>query len=262
MTPRFGLGAAPTLLSKGAPMKSRTRDILRTWLAALLFALGSPIATAQSFAIDTSGTSMTGLWNNPNEAGWGTAVIHQYGIMFVTMYTYDGDGSPTWYVASDCSVTANRCSGSLYRVTGGSPPTVPWNGSNRIVAPVGTLTLSFSDLNTAAMTFAINGASGSKGIRRYAFASPPTPTNPVSETCMAGHFTLAKYNAIARGMTLDQVNQTIGCRNDALLTQRDPFTVIYVWANRGGNQLILVFFDATGTFVCSDCPIFKEASGF
>lgn len=235
---------------------------LTTWFAALVLSVLAPFATAQSFVIDTSGTAMTGLWNNANEAGWGTAVIHQYGIMFVTMYTYDGGGSPVWYVASNCTVTGNRCSGSLYKVTGGSSPTVPWNGAGRIVSTVGTLTFSFSDLNTATMTFTINGASGFKEISRSAFASPPTPTNPVAATCTASNFTLAKFDAIARGMTLDQVNRTIGCMNHAASTQRDAFRVVYVWANLGGNQIILVFFEPTGTTVTFDGPIFKTSSGF
>lgn len=157
-------------------MKNIIHKTLIAWFVALAVVLASPIA--QSFTIDASSTStspMTGLWNNDNEPGWGVTVIQQYGMMFVTMYAYDGSGNPIWYVASACPVSGNGCTGPLYKVTGGSPLTAPWNGTNKIVTPVGTLSLAFSDLNTGTMTFTINGITGSKGFKRDVFAlAPPT----------------------------------------------------------------------------------------
>ena len=46
-------------------------------------------------------------------------------------------------------------------------------------------------------------------------SSTPADDGTVAETCTDANFTLAKYNAITEGMTLDQVNQIIGCKNDA-----------------------------------------------
>jgi hypothetical protein len=56
---------------------------------ALLFFIVSPAAVSASFSIDTFNTAMTGLWGNQNESGWGTAITQEYGMMFVTLYTYD-----------------------------------------------------------------------------------------------------------------------------------------------------------------------------
>lgn len=260
-------------------MKTTAQKILNTCFVALSLALISPMA--QSFTIDTSSTStspMTGLWNNENESGWGTAIIQQYGMMFVTMYTYDGNGNPVWYVASNCPVTTDGCTGSLYKVAGGSSPTTTWNGANKAVTEVGALTIAFSDANTGTMNFTINGVSGSKAITRSVFAAAPTApvtppaTSTVSATCTASNFTLANYNAIALGMTLDQVSQTIGCQNNPTLTSRHTSRVTYGWDAESQvsavYQLILVYFDPTGVIVTSPYSsgsgsgTFKGASGF
>ena len=160
-------------------MKTTIYQTLRAMLAALALALAAP--TAQAFTIDTTSTSispMTGLWNNPNEDGWGTMIIQQYDMMFVTMYTYDGSGSPIWYVASACAVSNDRCSGSLYRVNGGTAPTVAWNGAGKVVTQVGSVTISFSDLNTGSMALTINGVSSTKSFSRSIFWHATTVTPP------------------------------------------------------------------------------------
>jgi len=145
-------------------------------LAALVVLLASSATALASFAIDTTGTSMTGLWGNQNESGWGTAITQEYGMIFVTLYTYDASGNPVWYVASSCPVAADRCAGTLYSVKGGSSLTDPWNGANKVVAEAGTLNLVFTDANTGTMTYTINGVSGSKAITRQIFATGATPS--------------------------------------------------------------------------------------
>src|SRR5206468_10919858 len=71
-----------------------------------------PVAQTAPPAID-----YTDLWWNPNEAGWGMAITHQYGDIFLAWYVYDGSGKPFWYVASNCVVSGSSCSGPLYRTT-------------------------------------------------------------------------------------------------------------------------------------------------
>lgn len=160
-----------------APLSGRTAQRLpRKLLAALAtlgFALTSPAHSA-GFTIDTSGTAMTGMWWNQSESGWGTALTHQYGMIFATIYTYDANKNPVWYVASSCPVTADRCSGPLYSVTGGTPASATWNGANLTVSPVGTVSLVFTDTNTGNMSYTVNGVSGSKAIARQVFASGTT----------------------------------------------------------------------------------------
>jgi hypothetical protein len=70
-------------------------------------------AHAARFPIDKSTTQMSGLWYTASESGWGMSVTHQFGVMFVAIYTYDASGARTWYVASGCNVVGDGCSDSL-----------------------------------------------------------------------------------------------------------------------------------------------------
>ena len=132
---------------------------------------GSKTLTRQIFA--TSGTSATtdysDLWWNQNESGWGVALTQQYGVMFVTMYTYDASGNPAWYVASNCAMSSNGCTGELYMVTGGTIPTATWNGANVVVTKVGMISFIFSDSSNGIMDYTINGITGSKAVSRQVF---------------------------------------------------------------------------------------------
>lgn len=106
------------------------------------------------YTLDTSASPslspspITGLWWNQNELGWGATLTQQYDVIFVTMFTYDSAGNPTWYVVSNCAVSGGGCQGDLFKVTGGSMPTATWNGTNIAEIPVGTLNLLFTDDNT------------------------------------------------------------------------------------------------------------------
>lgn len=142
----------------------------------LVFLLVSPMANSTGFTVNTTTSPITGLWWNQNESGWGAGLIQQFGVIFVTLYTYDSEGKPTWYVASNCAVSADGCTGDLYAVTGASALTVPWNGTNKIVATVGTINFAFININTGTMNYTINGVAGSKVITRQVFATAPVQT--------------------------------------------------------------------------------------
>jgi hypothetical protein len=90
-----------------------------------------------------------------------------------------------------------------------------------------------------------------------------TPTSPVAATCVASNFTTAAFNAIQLGMTLSQVNQTLGCANDPFFTQRNIYQVTHAWSAQVGGSII-VYFDAAGTIVTgiNGSNMFKSSSGF
>jgi DNA-binding beta-propeller fold protein YncE len=130
----------------------------------------SKIITRQLFASGSSAPiDYTDLWWNPNESGWGVALTQQSGMIFATAYTYDAAGNAIWYVASSCPVLGNGCTGALYQVTGGSTPTAVWNGQNKIVTQVGTVSFIFSDSSNAQMNVTINGVTATKTIVRQSF---------------------------------------------------------------------------------------------
>jgi hypothetical protein len=151
-------------------VKAIVRDVFAT----------TPPSTAQTtsatgYVPDTASSDgvLSGLWNNPNEPGWGSAITQQYGMIFATFYTYDDLGKPTWYVASACPVAGSGCAGPLYAVSGGTNPVSPWGAPSTKVTQVGMITYSFSDANTGAMSYSINGLTATKAISRYVFASAP-----------------------------------------------------------------------------------------
>ena len=116
-----------------------------------------------------------GLWWNANESGWGMSLTQHGNILFVAMYTYDDAGLPIWYVITNCPVTPNGCTGDIYRVNGGTPPTVSWTGQGRILTKVGTGTLAFANTSAGTFNFNINNIAGSKAITQQIFAGGTTP---------------------------------------------------------------------------------------
>lgn len=111
-----------------------------------------------------------GLWWNPDESGWGMSVTQHRSTVFAAIFTYDQTGQPLWYVMSNCPLSTNQCTDNLYKVSGGTSPLVPWDGSGKIVTPVGSGTLTFSDGNNGVFNFTIDGVSGSKVITQQIFA--------------------------------------------------------------------------------------------
>lgn len=154
----------------------------RRWRAALYLAAAAAIpvpAFAQApppFAIDISREALTGLWWKQDEPGWGMALTQQRSTIFVTWYSYGEAGNPTWYAMSSCAVAGNACEGEIYRVRGGTPLTVPWNGAGRVVTTVGRGRLEFSDENTGAFSFTVDGRAARREIARQVFAPPGATT--------------------------------------------------------------------------------------
>ncbi|MDP4029915.1 MAG: hypothetical protein Q8P42_13250 [Gallionella sp.] len=137
---------------------------------------GFAVTAGYTLNTSTAPSPLTGLWWNPEESGWGLSLSQQGPIIFVAWYTYNQDGEPDWYVMSNCAITGNACAGYIYHVSGGSSPDLPWNGTDKVVANVGSGTLSFSDDNTGVFTYTLNGASGSKSIIRQMFGKNTTPS--------------------------------------------------------------------------------------
>ena len=135
---------------------------------------------ANAIPVDTAGTAMSGLWNIDAESGWGASVVHQYGTMFITIYTFDANRNPVWYAATNCIVANDRCrDAGMLKITNGDAVTTPWSG-NRSIVPVGSLEMIFNTINGATMNFVIDGRSGTKNVTRSLFASPPTTTPPAT----------------------------------------------------------------------------------
>lgn len=171
-------------------------------LAASVVVLTASTGNAIGYVIDISASPspLTGLWWNQNESGWGMTITQQYDTIFVAMYTYDSNRNPIWYVATNCPVIAGGCTSPLYRVTGGTELTVPWN-PNLAVVPVGSISLVFSDNNTGTMSYTINGAPASKAITRQVFRGPVPGTQTSSFPFQTGYKALVA-NGLSKNFTV------------------------------------------------------------
>jgi hypothetical protein len=128
----------------------------------------------------TTATSYTGMWKITNEDGWGISVTQNKNNdnIFAAIYTYDDAQQPTWYVISDCPITAekkNGCTGDIYKVTGGSAPLVdPWKKPSKPTS-VGSGTFTFTDTATGKFAYTLNGTLGEKAIEKLTFAGTTQP---------------------------------------------------------------------------------------
>lgn len=153
------------------------RNNLQTWLGAAIIsvllagAFTVKKAEAANFVVNTSTAALSGLWFNESEAGWGVSLTQQGPVIFAAWYAYDASGLPAWYVMSNCAITANGCTGDIYRVTGGTKPTLPWAGASRTVSKVGSADVAFTDVNNGVFSYTLNSVSSSRNIARQVFAN-------------------------------------------------------------------------------------------
>lgn len=113
----------------------------------------------------------TDLWWNPNESGWGLNLVqHPSRVIFGVWYTYEPDGTRTWYVIPTGNwSTSTTYTGPLFTTSG-----PPFNAATFDAAlvqsrQVGTATLTFSDANNGSFAYSVDGVSGTKTMTRQSF---------------------------------------------------------------------------------------------
>jgi len=124
-------------------------------------AQGSNPADAQSRTLRAT----AGLWFNPQRSGHGIDVQHAGDALSVIWYTYESDGSPTWYLAA--APRANPWRAELRRFT--------WDaaGATAQSSAVGELLLSFDDARRATFAWRLGSRSGSERMEAALRAEPP-----------------------------------------------------------------------------------------
>jgi hypothetical protein len=126
----------------------------------------------------TDATNYQDVWwaSGGAEGGWGLALTHQGDIVFMGWFTYDTDGTPLWLSASAAKAGAGVYAGSLTRTTGPAFNAVPWNPNAVVRTPVGTMTLTFANGNSATFAYTVNTATGpftqTKLLTRALFVPP------------------------------------------------------------------------------------------
>lgn len=85
-------------------------------------------------------------WGGPAQNGWGLAVHEKQGALFSIWFTYDENGSPTWFAMPSGEWTdASTYSGRIYQPTGSRWVGVPYDASKFSVTDVGSFRLRFAD---------------------------------------------------------------------------------------------------------------------
>jgi hypothetical protein len=114
------------------------------------------------------------LWWNPAESGWGLAIAHQGDVLFAVLFTYDEQHRATWIVGSEVRLRSDGSySGELYRTRGSAFGSDEWQPA--AATPVGSITLQFSDGESALLSYTIDGRTVRTPITRLV-AAPSVPT--------------------------------------------------------------------------------------
>jgi YVTN family beta-propeller protein len=105
-------------------------------------------------AASTQVRPIAGLWFNPARSGHGFDVQFGAGQMFATWYTYQDDGTPTWYQA--VAPVATNWTAPLTRYV--------WNQATQraVGSVVGQLSLTFSDAQTGRVDWQLGTRRGSE----------------------------------------------------------------------------------------------------
>ena len=140
-------------------------------------ALAASSAMAGTYAVDTTKAMgpLTGLWWNPQESGWGMTLTQQYGVVYMTFFTYDKHGLPTWYAVS-CNIdnAAGSCAGNAYEFEGGAPMIGSWYDPPEAILVGGVTIYPSSNDTMSVLMQGFGGASWNvKSLVRQIFAAPP-----------------------------------------------------------------------------------------
>jgi hypothetical protein len=201
-----------------------------------------------------------GWWWNPAESGRGFAIEVQNGSMLLAGFMYDNAGTPVWYVSGPAPMTSDV----LYQgkwISYANGQTLNGQYKSAVVTndAVGSVVINFTSTTTATLQLP-NGTV--MPLVRFGFG--PQQPGPVSATCTSANINLDKYNRITVGMTMAQVNQTLGCTYLPGSTHRTTTYVINSWtAYDNGIKGILIYFDKTNSVVTAQGgSVFKSSSGF
>jgi hypothetical protein len=171
---------------------------IKTWLARGLAGIIASIGIAAHASV-TDSTDYTGLWYNASESGWGMNVIQQEQILFITLFVYGTGNTPTWYVASNVTLSSTTTAGdrtytgALYATTGTPFGVNPFAPSSVTVAQPGNITFVGKADGTATLQYNVGTTTVNKTLTRQTWAQPNFTLNRATnyvganagtETCM------------------------------------------------------------------------------
>jgi hypothetical protein len=130
-------------------------------------------------------SSQTGLWyHGEDEAGWGINFNHQGNIVFATLFTYDANRAPLWLVMSNGVMQSDGVTftGDLFRTTGPAFNANPFLPAAVNAVSVGSMTVSFVDVNSGTLRYTVNSVEVTKGIQRQVYRSRAAACFPTTDS--------------------------------------------------------------------------------
>lgn len=114
------------------------------------------------------------MWFVPGESGWGLSVIEQGNILFATLFVYDPQGRPRWYVASDLAQQGDSPDGAVLYTGALLESTGPYFGGPFDPAAVtrrqvGPMQFTARADGSGELSYAVDGVVVTKRLQRFAF---------------------------------------------------------------------------------------------
>jgi len=137
------------------------------------FANRDVVCRASATPSRATATNFSDLWwSGPASEGWGIQMSHVDNSLFATWYTYDTDRKAIFYVGATTRQADGSFTGPLLRQNNGTPfnminGTPPSSGATQI----GTVTIRFTDGQTATFTYTVGTVTQTKNISRFQFGS-------------------------------------------------------------------------------------------
>jgi hypothetical protein len=174
-------------------------------------------ATATSFTTDQSD-----LWFIPAESGWGMQLVQRNSVIFATLYVYDVNLKPTWFVATLTYEGTLGWQGDLLATTGPWFGTTPFDSSTVTGRKVGTMTWNNMTVNTGKLSYDVDGV--------------PVVKNVVRESLALEDYSAHYAGAIHRTLS--------ACTNPSMNLISEDIGVMYV--NQTGTTFELTHYPLTG----------------
>jgi hypothetical protein len=114
------------------------------------------------------------MWFLPGESGWGLNVIEQGDTLFATLFVYDAQRRPRWYVASSLTQQGGSADGTATYSGALRESTGPYFGGPfdpAAVTPrqVGTMSFRARADGTGDLSYTVDAVTVAKPVRRFAF---------------------------------------------------------------------------------------------
>ncbi len=109
-------------------------------------------------------------WGGVEQNGWGVAIQEQFGGLFAVWFTYEDDGTPTWFVMPGGEWRdASTYAGTMYRTSSSPWVATPYDASKLKVGAVGPYVLRFQDSTHATLEYSVFGRTGTLSLTRQPF---------------------------------------------------------------------------------------------